>query len=119
MKKSFTLVELLVVLVIIGILVALILPNFFRGIRQADTRECSSNLRAIDTAIQMCFTETRDWGACDDIAGELVAGGYLEDLPACAFGVGYTIVPKGGNLAGNEVDKSAHFADWTNPSDHL
>ena len=109
MKKGFTLIELLVVLVVVGILIALILPNTLKAIRQANNKECASNLRSVDTAIQLCYSETRAWSSCDTIA-KLVTGKYLENTPACPFNVGYSLIT---NADGSiSSDKTAHFSIW-------
>ncbi len=108
-RKGFTLVELLVVLVVIGVLIGLILPNTLKAIKQANNRECASNIRSIETALQLCYSETRDWKKCNDMDA-LTTGKYLDVVPVCPFGVGYKIdnVDTGKGV----TNKDEHFVPW-------
>ena len=117
MKKGFTLIELLIVLVIIGIIVGLILPNTLRAIQEANERECASNIRAVNTAIQLCYTSTRDWSKCDSFAELQVVDArsgqkYLDQTPVCPFGVAYTFLSDSSSHAGVEMKSDDHFATW-------
>jgi prepilin-type N-terminal cleavage/methylation domain-containing protein len=55
-KKGFTLVELLIVVVILGILAAIAMPRFMTTRDEAQFRSCQSNLAAINSALdEHCF----------------------------------------------------------------
>jgi prepilin-type N-terminal cleavage/methylation domain-containing protein len=52
-RNAFTLMELLVVVVILGIIAAFGIPNYNRSQEKADEREAVSNLRIIAQALEM------------------------------------------------------------------
>lgn len=106
--KGFTLVELLVVLVIIGILVALILPNALRAINQANVRECASNVRAINTAIQMFYTTNRAWPAVGAIPANLLPFFQGGVAPVCPFGVAYVLTVDASDPNGVAIECTPH-----------
>ena len=53
MKKGFTLIELIVVMVIIALLIGILLPALGRGREEARKTQCRSNLRQIYTAMSL------------------------------------------------------------------
>lgn len=111
MKKAFTLVEILIVLVVIGIILAVVLPNTLRAIQTANIRDTAATLRSIDTAINVCYAQTRTWASCDTIL-ELTGATppYLDAVPTNSpFGVVYAIEASGG---GFRSIKTTHFANW-------
>ena len=57
MKKGFTLIEILIVLIVLGILVALLLPNIKGMQERARTAEAKQTMGAIRTALMAYHME--------------------------------------------------------------
>ncbi len=81
-QKGFTLVELMVVVVIIGILVAIAVPVYRNVQTNAEKKANEANIRIIEGAIQMYLAEG---GTLDELAEEgidlLEEQKYLKEVP--------------------------------------
>jgi type IV pilus assembly protein PilA len=68
-EKGFTLVELLVVMLILGILAAIAIPAFFNQRGKANDAAAKTEARTMQTAMETCATDNAgSYAPCDDIA---------------------------------------------------
>jgi prepilin-type N-terminal cleavage/methylation domain-containing protein len=85
-EKGFTLVELVVIIVIAGILLAVAVPKFLDLSNGAKAAACKQNQAAIETAAAIGFADHAIDPAKDNdypTQAELVSEGYLDALPSC------------------------------------
>lgn len=97
-QKGFTLVELMVVVVIFGILVAIAVPLYNAQTEKAKTTTCQANQRIIESAIvqwsineNTAIPDLDDLDDLDELLDDLVADGYLQSKPECPSNGKYEI----------------------------
>ncbi|HQH74299.1 MAG TPA: prepilin-type N-terminal cleavage/methylation domain-containing protein [bacterium] len=64
-RKGFTLIELLIVVAIIGILAAIAVPNFLNAQIRAKVSRAVSDMKTLETALEMYRMDNNDYPTCD------------------------------------------------------
>lgn len=100
-QQGFTLIELMVVVVIVGILAAFAIPNFLRYRAQAMQAEARSNLAGIFVAETSFFSERKEYGNFTDVGFAIAEGGTNRYTYRSGLGIGSGMGPNGGNLCGS------------------
>lgn len=85
-EKGFTLVEILIVLVVIGILAAMAIPSLATVTRNAKIQTCKANLRTIAAVAEVYFLDHDN--TYPESMDDLVGGGYLKKAVTCPLNGG-------------------------------
>jgi prepilin-type N-terminal cleavage/methylation domain-containing protein len=95
-SRGFTLVEIMIVVLIIGILLAIAVPSFMNARERSRTNACRSNLRQIQAAKEQWAMANRQGATATPTWTNLVPQ-FLQQQPNCPSGGTYTI----GNMSTN------------------
>lgn len=98
-KKAFTLIEVLIVVIIIGVLAAVAVPTYEQTIETSFGDQAKVVLRVIYTAQRMYRSDANTYNASLDPlnAASLVSLDYLEDPNAGSAKFAYSITASGAN----------------------
>lgn len=89
-KKGFSLVELMIVVVIMGILIAVAIPLYGAITENAEKKTCANNIKVITNTCSNYYVSTDPQAALKD-AATLKGMMEEEEIPACPLGGTYGI----------------------------
>lgn len=141
LQQGFTLIEILVVLVILGLLVSVVAPNVLNRAEDARFQKAEADFNAISTALKVYKLDNYDYPSSEQGLQALVKkptlapipsrwkeGGYLDELPIDPWGRPYLYLKPGENhafdlyslgadgVAGGE-GQNADLSHWDNQED--
>lgn len=91
-KRGFTLVEIMIVVLIIGIIMSIAVPGFLKARETGRRAACLANLKQIETAKEQWAMDTKksngDPVAFTDLVGATL---YIKATPSCPQAGTYTI----------------------------
>lgn len=67
MKKAFTLIELLIVIIIVGVLAAVAIPNYTNMVERAKADQATTYLRVIRTAEKIYYSSNETYIVCNNV----------------------------------------------------
>jgi prepilin-type N-terminal cleavage/methylation domain-containing protein len=104
-QKGFTIMELVVVIIILGVLVAIALPRYFALADDAQKAACLANMKSIEAAIMMEYSDQLLGGAAVTLADIVTQyngnpGSFFvtNTPPREPAGGSYTVVANGNQL---------------------
>lgn len=107
-NSGFSLIEIMVVVVIMGILISLVAPNVLNRVDDARIQKAHADFKAIETALNLYRMDNFNYPTSDQGLEALVtqpnsepaapnwkSGGYLQDLPVDPWGNPYLYIQPG------------------------
>ena len=91
-KAGFTLVEIMIVVLIIGILLAIAIPNFVSAREASRCKACVGNLKQLDSASQQFAMDNKKSSTYAMTSADFtgLAPTYLHAMPTCPEGGTYS-----------------------------
>jgi prepilin-type N-terminal cleavage/methylation domain-containing protein len=92
MKRAYTLVEMMVVMLIVAVLLSIAVPSFIRSRESSNTQMCVANLKRIDAAKEQWAMDNRaEVGTTITGGMPTLMSGYIREAPECEGGGSYTL----------------------------
>ena len=91
---GFTLIEIMIVVMLIGVLMAIAIPSFQKATETSRAKSCSETLRKLETAKEQWALETRATAESTPTAADLISEyllGKENSMPQCPSGGTYSL----------------------------
>jgi len=125
--RGFTLIEILIVVVILGILAAIVIPQFSSASQEASISSVRSQLQTLRSQVELYRVQNNEYPAVGTISSDddannpggfqtLVDGGYLQRLPEVPAGWQIELAATGditaGYTGGDDLPAGVDPANW-------
>lgn len=107
--RGFTLIEIMIVVVILGILASIVVPKFMSAPDQAKVTKAKQDIRAVQSALDMYRLDNHNYPKTDEGLEALTKkpsnaarwreGGYFDKLPKDPWGKEYQYLSPGQHLS--------------------
>jgi general secretion pathway protein G len=98
-RKAFTLVEILIVVVILGILAAIVVPQFTNATQDAQAGNIQTQLDTLNNQLELYRARNNAYPNNGNIVGydwsDMITGGYLKSAPKNPYNGSSTVAAQG------------------------